>query len=46
MTIQEESTLKLLELGKLFIEWLKEASEKTGLSEEEIQKIIKQFLIG
>ena len=44
MTELEQYQLKLMEIAQSFMEWLQDTAKKTGLSENDIQGLIKQFL--
>jgi len=45
MTELEQHQLKLLEIAQSFMEWLQDMAKKTGFSEDDIQGLIKQFLM-
>ena len=46
MTESEQYQVKLLEIAQSFMEWLRDTAKKTGFSENEIQGLIKQFLMS
>jgi len=43
---QEDFSMILLEIAQSFMEWLQDMAKKTGFSENEIQGVIKQFLMS